>query len=337
MALIELRKISKAYGSVTALRELDLTVPEGCLYGLLGPNGAGKTTAMRILATLLAPDGGSVRVGGVDGLAEPRAVRQLMGYVAQEVAIDKILSGRELLQLQGDLYHLQRKDRETRIADLIERLAMGDWIDRRCGTYSGGMRRRLDLAAGLLHRPRLLVLDEPTVGLDIESRSAIWQLLRQLVQEGTTVLLSSHYLEEVEALADQMAIIDDGRVIAEGTPDQLKQRLGGDRVTLRVREFSTAEEAAKVRALLEPLNGVLEVVVNRAQGFSLNLVIEGGPVIDQLRHTLDGAGLPVFALAQSRPSLDDVYLQATGRTLMDAELAIAGQRDVKKEKRQSMR
>ena len=337
MALIELRKISKAYGSVTALRELDLTVPEGCLYGLLGPNGAGKTTAMRILATLLAPDGGSVHVGGVDGLAEPRAVRQLMGYVAQEVAIDKILSGRELLQLQGDLYHLQRQDRETRIADLIERLAMGDWIDRRCGTYSGGMRRRLDLAAGLLHRPRLLVLDEPTVGLDIESRSAIWQLLRQLVQEGTTVLLSSHYLEEVEALADQMAIIDDGRVIAEGTPDQLKQRLGGDRVTLRVREFSTAEEAAKVRALLEPLNGVLEVVVNRAQGFSLNLVIEGGPVIDQLRHTLDGAGLPVFALAQSRPSLDDVYLQATGRTLMDAELAIAGQRDVKKEKRQSMR
>ena len=141
----------------------------------------------------------------------------------------------------------------------------------------------------------------------------------------------------MEALADQMAIIDDGRVIAEGTPDQLKQRLGGDRVTLRVREFSTAEEAAKVRALLEPLNGVLEVVVNRAQGFSLNLVIEGGPVIDQLRHTLDGAGLPVFALAQSRPSLDDVYLQATGRTLMDAELAIAGQRDVKKEKRQSMR
>ena len=337
MALIELRKISKSYGSVTALRELDLTVPEGCLYGLLGPNGAGKTTAMRILATLLAPDGGSVRVGGVDGLAEPRAVRQLMGYVAQEVAIDKILSGRELLQLQGDLYHLQRKDRETRIADLIERLAMGDWIERRCGTYSGGMRRRLDLAAGLLHRPRLLVLDEPTVGLDIESRSAIWQLLRQLVQEGTTVLLSSHYLEEVEALADQMAIIDDGRVIAEGTPDQLKQRLGGDRVTLRVREFSTAEEAAKVRALLEPLNGVLEVVVNRAQGFSLNLVIEGGPVIDQLRQTLDGAGLPVFALAQSRPSLDDVYLQATGRTLMDAELAIAGQRDVKQEKRQSMR
>ena len=337
MALIELRKISKAYGTVSALRELDLTVPEGCLYGLLGPNGAGKTTAMRILATLLAPDSGSVVVGGVDGLTQPRDVRQLMGYVAQEVAIDKILSGRELLQLQGDLYHLPRNDREGRIADLIDRLAMGDWIDRRCGTYSGGMRRRLDLAAGLLHRPRLLVLDEPTVGLDIESRSAIWQLLRQLVEAGTTVLLSSHYLEEVEALADQMAIIDAGRVIAEGSPDQLKQRLGGDRVTLRIREFSNADEATQVRALLEPLDGVRQVVVNRSQGFSLNLVIEGGAVIDQLRQTLEAAGLPVFALAQSRPSLDDVYLQATGRTLMDAELAIAGQRDVKQEKRQSMR
>ena len=337
MALIELRKISKAYGSVPALRELDLTVPEGCLYGLLGPNGAGKTTAMRILATLLAPDSGSVVVGGVDGLVQPREVRQLMGYVAQEVAIDKILSGRELLQLQGDLYHLSRNDRDSRIADLIDRLAMGDWIDRRCGTYSGGMRRRLDLAAGLLHRPRLLVLDEPTVGLDIESRSAIWQLLRQLVDEGTTVLLSSHYLEEVEALADQLAIIDAGRVIAEGSPDQLKQRLGGDRVTLRIREFSNADEATQARALLEPLDGVRQVVVNRSQGFSLNLVIEGEAVIDELRQTLEAADLPVFALAQSRPSLDDVYLQATGRTLMDAELAVAGLRDVKQEKRQSMR
>ena len=336
MALIELRNISKTYGNVTALRELDLTVPEGCLYGLLGPNGAGKTTAMRILATLLAPEQGSVHVDGVDALADPRAVRRLLGYVAQDVAIDKILSGRELLQLQGDLYHLRRGHRDERIAELIRRLDMADWIDRRCGTYSGGMRRRLDLAAGLLHRPRLLVLDEPTVGLDIESRSAIWQLLRQLVQEGTTVLLSSHYLEEVEALADRMAIIDDGRVIAEGTPTELKQRLGGDRVTLRVREFSDFDEAARVRALLEPIHGVRQVVINRAQGFSLNLVVEGGLVIQQLESTLESAGIPVFALAQSRPSLDDVYLQATGRTLMDAELAVAGQRDVKQERRKSM-
>ena len=337
MAMIELRQLSKAYGAVTALSNLDLSVPEGCLYGLLGPNGAGKTTTLRILATLLAPDGGSVQVDGVDALKHPREVRRLLGYVAQEVAIDKILSGRELLQLQGDLYHLKRTDRDHRIDDLIDRLGMDPWIDRRCGTYSGGMRRRLDLAAGLLHRPRLLVLDEPTVGLDIESRSAIWQLLNQLVEAGTSVLLSSHYLEEIEALADRMAIIDAGAVIAEGTPTDLKQRLGGDRVTLRVREFSDAKEAALVRSVLEPVQGVRQVVINRAQGFSLNLVIEGESVIERLRHSLEGAGLPVFALAQSRPSLDDVYLQATGRTLMDAELAIAGQRDIKQEKRQSMR
>ena len=337
MAMIELRQLSKTYGAVTALSNLDLSVPEGCLYGLLGPNGAGKTTTLRILATLLAPDRGSVQVDGVDALKHPREVRRLLGYVAQEVAIDKILSGRELLQLQGDLYHLKRNDRDHRIDDLIDRLGMDPWIDRRCGTYSGGMRRRLDLAAGLLHRPRLLVLDEPTVGLDIESRSAIWQLLNQLVEAGTSVLLSSHYLEEIEALADRMAIIDAGAVIAEGTPTDLKQRLGGDRVTLRVREFSDAQEAARVRSVLEPVEGVRQVVINRAQGFSLNLVIEGESVIDRLRHSLEGAGLPVFALAQSRPSLDDVYLQATGRTLMDAELAIAGQRDIKQEKRQSMR
>jgi ABC-2 type transport system ATP-binding protein len=336
MALIELRQLHKAYGAVQALRDFSLSVPEACLFGLLGPNGAGKTTAMRILATLLGPDQGSVEVAGLDALEDPRAVRRLLGYVAQEVAIDKILTGRELLQLQGDLYHLGRSDRNRRIDDLIDRLAMAEWIDRRCGTYSGGMRRRLDLAAGLLHRPRLLVLDEPTVGLDIESRSAIWELLRQLVADGTSVLLSSHYLEEVEALADRMAIIDAGTVIAEGVPEELKRRLGGDRLTLRVREFSDPQEADRVRALLEPLEGVRQVVVNRAQGFSLNLVIEGEPVVERLRDRLAGAGVPVFALAQSRPSLDDVYLQATGRTLMDAELAVAGQRDVKQERRKSM-
>ena len=337
MALIELRQLNKAYGDVSALAGLDLDVPEACLYGLLGPNGAGKTTALRILATLLAPDSGQVQIDGVDALKDPRSVRRRLGYVAQEVAIDKILTGRELLQLQGDLFHLPKRLRDEQIDDLIDRLAMNEWGDRRCGTYSGGMRRRLDLAAGLLHRPKLLVLDEPTVGLDIESRAAIWELLRELVRDGTGILLSSHYLEEVEALADRMAIIDAGRVIAEGTPEGLKQRLGGDRVTLRIREFSDAAEAERVSALLQPLEGVQQVVVNRAQGFSLNLVIDGDPVVETMRRCLDAEGLPVFALAQSRPSLDDVYLQATGRTLMDAELAVAGQRDVKQERRQSMR
>jgi ABC-2 type transport system ATP-binding protein len=341
--LIELQHLSKRYGGgratapVVALDDLCLTVPEGCLFGLLGPNGAGKTTTLRILCTLLAPDAGSVRVGGIDGLTDPRAVRNLLGYVAQEVAIDKILTGRELLTLQGDLYHLPRTRRDARIEELIALLGMDAWVDRRCGSYSGGMRRRLDLAAGLLHSPRLLVLDEPTVGLDIESRSAIWQVLRRLRDAGTTVLLSSHYLEEVEALADRLAIIDNGRVIAEGTPTELKAALGGDRVTLRVREFSDQEEALRVQALLQGCTGVRQVVVNQAQGFSLNLVIEHEGVVEALRRQLAEADLPVFALAQSRPSLDDVYLQATGRTLMDAELAVAGSRDAKAERKQSMR
>lgn len=337
MSLLELDQLEKSYGTVSALRGLSLSVPAGCLYGLLGPNGAGKTTALRILATLLAPDQGAVTVAGVDALQQPRTVRQFMGYVAQEVAIDKILTGRELLALQGDLYHLPRQDRNRRIDQLVDRMSMGDWIDRRCGTYSGGMRRRLDLASGLLHDPQLLVLDEPTVGLDIESRAVIWEVLRDLRDGGTTILLSSHYLEEVEALADRMAIIDDGRVIAEGAPDDLKQELGGDRVTLRVREFSDQAEAAQVRQLLESVVGVRRIVINRAQGYSLNLVVDGEHVLPMLRERLADAAHEVFSLSQSRPSLDDVYLQATGRTLMDAELAVAGQRDPKQERRQSMR
>ena len=339
--MIELHQLNKRYTaakgiSVQALNDLSLQVPAGSLYGLLGPNGAGKTTALRILCTLLAPDSGTVRVAGLDALADPRGVRRLLGYVAQEVAIDKILTGRELLQLQGDLYHLPGHQRDRRIAELIELLGMGDWIDRRCGGYSGGMRRRLDLAAGLLHSPQVLVLDEPTVGLDIESRAAIWQVLRQLRDGGTTVLLSSHYLEEVDALADHLAIIESGTVIAEGAPSSLKAALGGDRLTLRVREFSDASEAATVQALLRDCPGVRQVVVNQAQGYSLNLVIENDGVVEQLRQQLATADLPVFALAQSRPSLDDVYLQATGRTLMDAELAVAGSRDPKAERKASM-
>ena len=339
--MIELRQLNKRYTaakgvSVPAINDLSLQVPAGSLYGLLGPNGAGKTTALRILCTLLAPDSGTVRVAGLDALADPRGVRRLLGYVAQEVAIDKILTGRELLQLQGNLYHLPGHQRDRRISELIDLMGMGDWIDRRCGSYSGGMRRRLDLAAGLLHSPQVLVLDEPTVGLDIESRAAIWQVLRQLRDGGTTVLLSSHYLEEVDALADHLAIIESGTVIAEGAPSSLKAALGGDRLTLRVREFSDASEAATVQALLRDCPGVRQVVVNQAQGYSLNLVIENDGVVEQLRQQLATADLPVFALAQSRPSLDDVYLQATGRTLMDAELAVAGSRDPKAERKASM-
>ena len=337
MQFVEIKNLFKSYGSVQALNGLNLQIPKGSLFGLLGPNGSGKSTTLKIICTLLSPDAGQVSIAGINTLVEPRLVRKKLGYVAQEVAIDKILTGRELLELQGDLYHLSSHEKKVRLEELIIRLEMEEWIDRRCGSYSGGMRRRLDLASGLLHNPDLLVLDEPTVGLDIESRQVIWEILREIRSEGATILLSSHYLEEVEALASRMAIIDNGRVIAEGTPEQLKKDLGGDRVTLRVREFSDESESEKVKNLLEKLSGVSQVVVNRSQGFSLNLVVDDEATLLNLRKELESAKFKIFALSQSRPSLDDVYLQATGRTLMDAELSVASQRDLKRESKISMR
>ena len=337
MFFIQLRDLFKSYGPVRALDGLNLKVPKGSLYGLLGPNGAGKSTAIRIICTLLAPDSGHVEVGGRDVLLEEKEIRQRLGYVAQDVAIDKILTGRELLQLQGDLYHLDSKYKRKRIDELIQRLDMDEWIDRRCGSYSGGMKRRLDLASGLLHEPELLILDEPTVGLDIESRSVIWGLLKELRNKETTILLSSHYLEEVDELADEMAIIDKGKVIASGKPDDLKKELGGDRVTLRVREFSDEVEAESVKKLIKNINGVSNVVVNQTQGYSLNFLVQSNDVISNLSGHLSKENFEVFALSHSRPSLDDVYLQATGKTLMDAELELAGKRDFKLENKKSMR
>ena len=337
MFFIQLRDLFKSYGPVRALDGLNLEVPKGSLYGLLGPNGAGKSTAIRIICTLLSPDSGHVEVGGLDALFEEKEIRRKLGYVAQDVAIDKILTGRELLQLQGDLYHLDSKRKRKRIDELIQRLDMHEWIDRRCGSFSGGMKRRLDLASGLLHEPELLILDEPTVGLDIESRSVIWGLLKELRNNETTILLSSHYLEEVDELADEMAIIDKGKVIANGRPDDLKKELGGDRVTLRVREFSDEEEAESVKKLIKNINGVSNVVVNQKQGYSLNFLVQSNDVIPNLSGHLSKGNFEVFALSHSRPSLDDVYLQATGKTLMDAELELAGKRDFKLENKKSMR
>ena len=337
MFFIKLRDLFKSYGPVMALNGLNLEVPKGSLYGLLGPNGAGKSTALRIICTLLSPDSGHVEVGGHNVLFEEKETRRRLGYVAQDVAIDKILTGRELLQLQGDLYHLDKKYKRKRIEELIERLDMHEWIDRRCGSFSGGMKRRLDLSSGLLHEPELLILDEPTVGLDIESRSVIWGLLKELRNKETTILLSSHYLEEVDELADEMAIIDKGKVIASGKPDDLKKELGGDRVTLRVREFSDEVEAESVKKLIKNINGVSNVVVNQTQGYSLNFLVQSNEVISNLSGHLSKENFEVFALSHSRPSLDDVYLQATGKTLMDAELELAGKRDFKLENKKSMR
>ena len=335
--MIRLEGVRKSYGAIQALAGLDLEVPSGCIYGLLGPNGAGKTTALRILCTLLAPDAGQVWLDDVDVLAEPRLARRRLGYVAQDAALDKILKGREMLNLHGALYHLSRDVTRRRVVELAAQLEMDAWLDRPCGTYSGGMRRRLDLATGLLHRPPLLVLDEPTAGLDVESRYALWAVLRQLKGEGTTILLSSHDLEEVNAMADELAILDRGALIAAGPPSQLKAALGGERITLKLREFTSDGEASQALALLQQQAGVSQPVVNRAQGNAISFFARDARLVEVLRQQLQDHDLPIFCLSQSQPSLDDVYLQATGRTLMDAELAMATTRDTKAEQKAAMR
>ena len=335
---ILVESLKKSYGVVEAVKEISFTVQSGEIFGLLGPNGAGKTTTIRCLCTLAKPDGGNIEVGGISVLNSPKAARRRLGYVAQEVALDKMLTGRELLALQAALYHLHKNQAKERIEQLLTLLDIQEYGDRKTGTYSGGIRKRLDLAAGLLHQPAVLVLDEPTVGLDIESRFVVWDFLKQLKAAGTTVLITSHYLEEVDALADHLAIIDQGKVIAEGTPSQLKDRVGGDRVTLRIREFSPLTEAQRAKDLLLNLPFVEEIIINTSQGNSLNLVITAGSnALSKIEQALENANLPIFSLAQSRPSLDDVYLAATGQTLMDAELAAASRRDLKAEKKQQMK
>jgi ABC-2 type transport system ATP-binding protein len=332
------QNLQKRYGSTIAVQDISLQVEPGEIFGLLGPNGAGKTTTLRCLCTLTLPDAGVVEVSGISAITNPRAVRRKLGYIAQEVAIDKVLTGRELLQFQADLYHLPAAFASQRIDMMLSLLGLTEYADQKTGTYSGGLRKRLDLAAGLLHQPDVLVLDEPTVGLDIESRVVVWDFLRQLRHQGTTVVLTSHYLEEVDALADHVAIIDRGSVIATGTPSELKDKVGGDRITLRIREFSPLHEAEQARDLLRSLPCVQEVIINTAQGNSLNLVVKSEPnTLITVQQALQNANLPTFGIAQSRPSLDDVYLAATGRTLLDAELAAANSRDLKAERKQAMR
>ena len=338
MSYIQVKEISKSYSDIQALKGLSMEIPAGTLFGILGPNGAGKSTLIKILATLIEPDSGEISINNINLIKNSRQIRELIGYVAQDVALDKILTGRELLDFQSDLYHINKNKKLERIETLINQLEMNDWIDRKCGTYSGGMKRRIDLAAGLLHLPKVLILDEPTVGLDIESRNIIWQLLKDLRNDGMTVLLSSHYLDEIDKLADRLIIIDNGRVIAKGTPAQLKNKLGGDRITLKVREFSNQAESEKICEILSSIDGISQIIINKAQGYSINFVADKEKdLLPKLKVELAFSKFEIFSLAQSQPSLDDVYLQATGKTLLDAEISMAGKRDLKKESKQSMR
>ena len=338
MSYIQVKEISKSYSDIQALKGLSMEIPAGTLFGILGPNGAGKSTLIKILATLIEPDSGEISINNINLIKNSRQIRELIGYVAQDVALDKILTGRELLDFQSDLYHINKNKKIERIETLINQLEMNDWIDRKCGTYSGGMKRRIDLAAGLLHLPKVLILDEPTVGLDIESRNIIWQLLKDLRNDGMTVLLSSHYLDEIDKLADRLIIIDHGTVIAQGTPSQLKNKLGGDRITLKVREFSNQAESEKICEILSSIDGISQIIINKAQGYSINFVADKEKdLLPKLKVELAFSKFEIFSLAQSQPSLDDVYLQATGKTLLDAEISMAGKRDLKKESKQSMR
>jgi ABC-2 type transport system ATP-binding protein len=334
---IHIQDLYKSYGSIEAVKGISLDIEPGEIFGVLGPNGAGKTTTLRCLCTLEKPDRGTLTIAGVSVVDDPRRARSYLGYVAQEVAQDKILTGRELLAFQADLYHLPRAIIPQRIEAVLEILDLTDRADDRIGGYSGGMKKRLDLACAMLHAPAVLVLDEPTVGLDIQSRRAVWEFLQAIKAQGTTVLITSHYLEEIDVLADRVAIIDRGKVIAQGTPDQLKTNLGGDRVTIRIREFTPLEEAEKASALLKVLPEVQEVGINKSQGNALYLVVQAGSMaLSSLQQTIAQAGLPIFSLAQARPSLDDVFLATTGQTLTDmtlADEAMAEGRKAKKKKK----
>jgi ABC-2 type transport system ATP-binding protein len=307
--------LTKSFGTVQALSGIDLLVPTGTIYGLLGPNGAGKTTAVRILTTILEPDGGRAEVLGLDVTRHPQAVRESIGLAGQYAAVDENLTGRENLRLVGRLAHLNREHVGPRADELLERFGLTDAAQRPVRTYSGGMRRRLDLAAALVHRPPVLFLDEPTTGLDPASRSDLWRVIEELVADGATLLLTTQYLEEADRLAERIAVIDRGHVIAEGTPTQLKAGLGGT-----VIEITLDDPAAGVRAatLLQPFatsraGSAAGDGAVRLDGSSLDLTVDDGArtVVEVLR-TLDGAGIAPAGLGVREPSLDDVFLSLTG-------------------------
>ncbi len=316
---IEAQGLRKSYGSLRALDGVDLRVTAGTVLGLLGPNGAGKTTAVRILTTLLPADGGSARVAGLDVARDAARLRAEIGLAGQYAAVDENLTGAENLEMVGRLYHLPRGEPRARAAELLERFDLTDAGGRLVRTYSGGMRRRLDLAAALVARPPVLFLDEPTTGLDPRSRIALWETIEGRVAGGTTVLLTTQYLDEADRLADRISVIDHGRVIAEGSSDELKDQVGGERLEVTLEPGADLEAAVAALAPIAAerpalLDGVLHVPVKQRRG-----------AIAEAVRQLNDAGIGIDDVAMRRPTLDDVFLRLTGHAAEEAGGPAAGE------------
>ena len=302
--------IQKSYGKTRALDGLDLCVEEGTVLGVLGPNGAGKTTAVRILTTLLAPDAGRAEVAGLDVVRQADELRARIGLTGQYAAVDEYLTGRENLEMVGRLYHLPKKQARRRADELLERLDLVDAATRLVKTYSGGMRRRLDLAASLILSPPVLFLDEPTTGLDPRSRIAMWDIIGELVSGGTTLLLTTQYLDEADRLADRIAVVDAGRVIAEGTSAELKARVGGESLEVTVARGDGLKEVASVLERYSYGEGGVRIDAERR--YAGATVAGGSGLLAAVVRDLDAAGVEVDELGLHRPTLDDVFLTLTG-------------------------
>ncbi len=313
-AVIQTRGLRRVFKSrsrqVEAVAGVDLTVNRGEIFGFLGPNGAGKTTTLRMLATLLPPSGGTARVAGCELAAEPGRIRERIGYVGQAGGSDREITGRAELVFQGRLYGMSVAAAQKRAAELIEMLELEGAADRKTGTYSGGQKRRLDIGLGLVHDPELLFLDEPTTGLDPQSRARVWEEVMKMHDRGTTVFLTTHYLDEADALCDRVAIIDYGKIVAEGTPAELKRAIAGDVVT-----FSVAGEQQRALDLVKDQPFVREAHLENG---AVHLYVDRGEVaMPALLRLLDGAGLQLMTVELHRPSLDDVFLRQTGRSLRE--------------------